>query len=159
MQHQSGPGCGRPTTAKLPGQQIRQVLERNLMFERLVDIARYLIGSIFKNCTMCRAVWHSREKFLSDPIVEVTGYMANFDLLELGIFLFDHKLCGTTLSIRASQFLDLYDGPVFEDRLTGTEECPAYCLNEKELRPCHAKCECAYVREVLNILANWNKDS
>ena len=129
------------------------------MFRRLVDIARYLIGSIFKKCTMCREIWRSRKIFLSDQNVEVRGYIANFDHLELGIFLFDHKLCGTTLSIRASRFLDLYDGPVFEERLTGTEECPAYCLNEKELRPCPAKCECAYVREALNILVNWNKDS
>ena len=80
---------------------------------------------------MCSAKWQTREVFLADPNLAVTGYMANFDRLELGIFLLDHMTCGTTLAIQASQFLDLYDGPVFTNRRTGTGTCPG-CLDFHE---------------------------
>ncbi len=108
----------------------------------------------FKSCTLCRAVWPSRDAFVDDPDLKPTGYMANFDRLEMGIFLFDHLSCRTTLALSADKFRDLYDGPVFSERKTGSEECPGYCLDKNELRPCPAECECAYVREVLNVIVS-----
>jgi hypothetical protein len=53
---------------------------------------------------------------------------------------------------------DLYDGPVFEQRKTGTEQCPEYCLRKEELASCPAKCECAYVREIIQLVAKWPKN-
>jgi hypothetical protein len=44
-----------------------------------------------------------------------------------------------------------------EERKTGTEECPGYCLHQDELQPCPARCECAYVREIIQIIRNWPK--
>jgi hypothetical protein len=123
------------------------------LWKKLLDLWR----KAFKTCTFCRYVWPSREAFIDDPELKVTGYMANFDRLELGIFLFDHLSCRTTLALRADQFQDLYDGPVFAERKTGTEECPGYCLDKHELRPCPAECECAYVREVLNVIVSRKK--
>ena len=85
------------------------------------------------------------------------GYQVNFDQLDLGFFLFNHLKCGTTLGISAGSFKDLYNGPVFSERLTGTEKCREYCLHEYQLDPCPATCECAYVREILQIVRKWPK--
>jgi hypothetical protein len=111
----------------------------------------------FKECSMCSTTWRNRDDFLTDRDVKVVGYMVNFKELELGVFLFNHELCGTTLAISASEFTDLYDGPVYSENLLGTEECPDYCLRKSEIRTCPAACECAYVRDVLNKVANWAK--
>jgi hypothetical protein len=108
----------------------------------------------FKRCTLCERLWPTQDAFVDDTDLRVTGYMANFDRLELGIFLFDHSPCKTTLSLPAERFRNLYDGPVYTVRKTGTEECPGYCLDKEEIRPCSAECECAYVREVLNVIVS-----
>ena len=114
---------------------------------------------IFKKCTCCGHTWTTREDFLSDPMIEIIGYQVRFDNLKLGFFLFLHNVpeCGTTLTIKAGEFSDLYDGPIYEEPLTNTGECPEYCLNKEDLRPCPAKCACAYVREVSQIIKNWTK--
>ncbi len=125
------------------------------MLSFLLKKVRNLLSANFKKCTMCTKIWCTRNEFLSDSNLIVKGYTANLDHLELGIFFFHHNLCETTLAIQASQFTDLYDGQVFDTRLTGNEECPGYCLDPNELRICSAKCESAYVREVLNIVRNW----
>jgi hypothetical protein len=54
-------------------------------------------------------------------------------------------------------FRHLYDGPVYAERATGTADCPEYCLYVAELGACLAKCECAYVREILQIVRQWPK--
>jgi hypothetical protein len=92
----------------------------------------------FKTCTMCRHPWPCRDDFIDDPSLKV----------------FDHLSCKTTLSLSADLFRDLYDGPVYTERKTGTDECPGYCLDKEELRPCPAECECAYVRDILNIIVS-----
>lgn len=111
----------------------------------------------FKACTLCGHAWEKRKDLLEDPGVRVVGYMSNFEELELGLFLFNHTGCGTTFGIHAKEFVDLYEGDVFEQRLTNSDACPAYCGNKEELMPCPAKCECAYVRDVLHRIANWEK--
>lgn len=110
----------------------------------------------FKICTICKAVWQTRDNFLDDPDVFIVGYQPHFNLLTEGLFLFNHS-CRGTLSIKAIEFKDLYKGPVFKERLTGSEECPGHCLHESELDPCPAKCECAFVREIVQIVKNWPK--
>ena len=113
----------------------------------------------FKICTSCGTPWSTRHDFLADPHVTLLGYSVHFKELELGLFLFNHSPCLTTLAIKASEFTDLYDGPIFTERATGTESCPGYCLHQSELRPCPAQCECAYVREVLDKATHWEKTS
>ena len=111
----------------------------------------------FKKCTLCAHRWQSRKDFLEDPSTDLIGYQVNFDELDLGFFLFNHLKCGTTLGIPAGKFRDLYNGPVFSERLTGTKECQEYCLQENKLGTCPAKCECAYVREILQTVKQWPK--
>ncbi len=106
-------------------------------------------GCEFKRCPCCGELWPSRADFLADPALEVVGYQADFRDLRLGLFLFNHDRCGTTLSAAAGEFADLYRGPVFAERKTGSDECPGYCLDRSILGGCSTECECAFVREVL----------
>lgn len=113
--------------------------------------------STFKQCGMCQKAWRNYHEFLSDPYVSLVGYQVSFEELEAGLLLFNHS-CNNTLAIVADAFTHLYDTPIFKERATGTDKCPGHCLKENELRPCPAKCECAYVREVLQIIKNWPKE-
>ena len=113
-------------------------------------------STTFKKCTACGFEWGSRDDFLRDANTELIGYQVNFEELTAGFFLFNHS-CKGTLSIQTGDFNDLYDGPIFTARATGSEECPSYCLHQEELRPCPAECECAYVREIIQVIKNWTK--
>ena len=95
---------------------------------------------------------------MRDPGIVLIGYQANTEELALGLFYFNHS-CKGTLAVNAGDFKDLYDGPVFRHRATGSEDCKGFCLKPDELGRCPAQCECAYVREILQIIKNWRKDS
>jgi hypothetical protein len=110
---------------------------------------------MFKQCTKCHLIWKDRNAFLSDPDIGMIGYQVNFEDLQLGFFLFNHLSCQTTLAISAARFIDLYDGPIYAQAKTGTEECEAHCLHKNDLEPCGVPCECAYVREIIQILKKW----
>lgn len=105
----------------------------------------------FKRCESCGKVWLTRDEFMADGEIVPIGYQANFVALDRGLFLFNHS-CHGTLSLEVHIFADLYDGPMFEERLIGSDSCAGYCLHRNVLRPCPEKCECAYVREILNRL-------
>lgn len=111
---------------------------------------------MFEQCDLCKLVWPTRGEFLADPDVVLVGYQVNFCDLLTGHFAFKHS-CGSSFAICAVEFPDLYDGPIFERRLTGSDECPGYCLREHDLRPCPAMCECAYVRDVVRVIKKWPK--
>ncbi len=114
---------------------------------------------IFKKCTCCDLPWFTRDEFLQDGNIELIGYQVNFGHLELGYFLFNHLTCESTIAIPAGLFKDLYDGPVFAEQLIGSDSCPDYCRHNEILEACEAQCECAYVREILQILRNWPKEA
>jgi hypothetical protein len=111
----------------------------------------------FKVCTDCGHVWVTRDAFLADPNVVLLGYQSHLDHVELGLLLFNHRLCGTTMSLYAETFTHLYDGPRYTVRKADTPKCPGYCLDKSELRPCPQRCECAYIREILAIIKAWPK--
>ena len=113
--------------------------------------------SVFKKCTCCNNPWLSRKEFLEDHNLDFVGYQVNFSNLELGYFLFNHLTCQSTIAIHAGLFSDLYDGPIFSERRTDTENCPGYCGDRNALDPCDQTCECAYVREIVQIVRNWPK--
>lgn len=109
----------------------------------------------FKKCSCCEGSWFSRDDFLDDGQIELVGYQANFCQLELGYLLFNHMSCQSTLAIHAGLFKDLYSGPIFDQRLTDTEVCQGFCKDSIALEPCEEKCECAYVREIMQIIRDW----
>jgi hypothetical protein len=110
----------------------------------------------FKSCSKCGHVWPDRADFLADAQCRLVGYQPRFVELHAGFFLFNH-ICGTTLALPAEEFIDLAPGPIFRTRLRGTAACARHCLNENDLAPCPAACECAYVRAVLDRVAHWPK--
>lgn len=111
---------------------------------------------MFKRCPKCHFEWQQRTDFLEEPGLQVIGYQVNFDALAAGIFLFNHD-CKGTLAIPAAEFLDLHHGPIFKERATDSPHCPGYCLHEDELDPCPVRCECVYVREILQVIKQWPK--
>ena len=109
----------------------------------------------FKTCPLCSKVWTSRENFLKDRDIELVGYQVDFEEVTLGLFLFNHNTCRTTLAIQARQLKDLYIGPIFKERMTGQKDCPGDGLRRSALEPCPAECECAWVRGLLQIIRAW----
>ncbi len=105
----------------------------------------------FKTCPNCGEEWKTRSDFINNPELEIIGYQVHFKNLEKGFFLFNHS-CKGTLTIPVDAFSDMYKGPIFTERLTGSDKCSGHCLHESNLKPCPAKCECAYVREVIQII-------
>jgi hypothetical protein len=113
---------------------------------------------MFKECSSCFNHWKTREDFLADPDVSLLGYQVHFEDLETGWFMFNHK-CGTTLAFTVATFSSLYDGPVFTEHIHESGNCPDYCRRSRDLSPCPLQCECAYVRELIQIIKNWPKKS
>jgi hypothetical protein len=105
---------------------------------------------------MCAHPWATRDDLLADPEVTLVGYQAFWEDLEMGLLMFNHT-CGTTLAVEVARFTDLYDGPTFSVRATGTKACPGLCLHRENLNRCPAQCECAYIRELLPKIRNWPK--
>lgn len=110
-----------------------------------------MANTVFKKCRVCNHEWVTRDDFLADGGVVLIGYQANFIVLEKGLFLFNHS-CHGTLSVGVHEFADLYGGPVYQEWKTGSDDCAGYCLHRSVLKVCPAKCECAYVREILQLL-------
>ena len=108
----------------------------------------------FKTCPACSKKWQTMEEFVSDPSLELNGYKADFKDLEYGMFFFTHKIepCHSTMTIMIEDFRKLYSGPIYKENKTLSEECPRYCMNEKNLTRCDAFCECAFVREIMEII-------
>lgn len=115
-------------------------------------------NTFFKECSVCDFKWPLRDEFLKDPNIEIIGYQVHFEELAEGLFLFNHS-CKGTLAIIANEFKDLYDGPIFSERATGSDDCPGHCLHQKDLDPCPVKCECAYVREIIQAIKHYKKES
>lgn len=111
----------------------------------------------FKKCPCCGYLWSTREVFLSDEKLKVNGYLAGLKRIEEGLFLFTHlsEDCGSTMAIKVETFKDLYNGPFYSERKTGSEECPGHCLHIYDLERCPVECECAYVRDVLHTIEHW----
>lgn len=114
------------------------------------------MAELFKGCPSCGKQWPRRDDFFADPGVTLIGYQVHWEELELGLLYFNHT-CGTTMAMEVANFADLYDGPVFTARATGTANCPGHCLRQENLKPCPTRCECAYVRSILQQIRAWPK--
>ena len=108
----------------------------------------------FKNCSTCGQMWFTREDLLYDPEVSLFGYQVHFLDRSLGLFYFNHQKdnCRTIFAVNVSEFLDLYNGPIYQENKMGDEDCPLYCLRRTDMRPCQLQCECAYVREIMQTI-------
>ena len=111
----------------------------------------------FKCCPLCGHSWSERAQLLADPRVDLIGFQAFTEEPAQGMLLFNHLDCGTTMALGVDRFADLYRGPVYSQRLTGSDVCPRHCFDEKDLRPCPNDCAGAWVRDVLQIVREWPK--
>lgn len=111
----------------------------------------------FKRCSVCSHLWRSREGFLSDPSVRFLGYQADLSQTELGLFVFLHDSCGTSMGIKADEFTDLYDGPVFSEPSSGSHEAAQYFLDENDLLPLVTDPAHSYVRDTIQTILGWEK--
>jgi hypothetical protein len=108
----------------------------------------------FKKCTKCQEIWATRDDILSSPDIRLIGYQANFDRPRDGLFLFNHisENCGNTIAVRVDKFVDMYDGPIYSESMTGLVECHSYCLEIYNLDKCRAKCRMEYIREIMLLI-------
>jgi hypothetical protein len=108
---------------------------------------------------MCSTKWETLENFLDDKSLEINAYQADFENLEMSIFFFTHKKdnCFSTLAIEAEKFISLYSGRKYAGRRTGEKECPKYCLDIDQLNRCDAFCECAFNREIIQMIKERHK--
>lgn len=108
----------------------------------------------FKKCPNCFEIWATQDEFISDSQIELNGYKTDFEKLEYGLFFFTHKKsgCGSTMALEVTNFKDLYSGTIYSERKTDTEVCPRYCFEKEQLDRCEALCECAFVREIIQII-------
>ena len=115
---------------------------------------------MFKECPNCKEQWETQEAFLKDSELKLIGYMVNFKELEKGVFCFNHitNNCGTTLTTTAEQFYNLYSGATYPENRAQLEGCPLLCLDEKRLERCDQYCECAFNREITEIIDNYPKE-
>jgi len=112
------------------------------------------MSEIFKTCPCCQKTWPTQAEFVADEQLQFNGYQADFEKLEYGMFFFTHMIddCCSTMVIEVNEFLNLFTGTRYQERKTGTEDCPGYCKNKEALDRCEALCECAFVREVCHII-------
>jgi hypothetical protein len=115
---------------------------------------------VFKECSMCRKTWKSREAFLNDDCLELEGYSADFEIQEKGLFYFTHRVrgCFSTMALEAKDFFDLYTGEKYPDSKMGGDECSRFCLDRENLDRCPALCEFAFVREIIQIIKERHGD-
>lgn len=107
--------------------------------------------SAFKTCTSCDKQWATRDDLLDDPDVVLAGFQpAGRDTME-GYVLFNHDKpdCRSTIALDSGSLLDMYDGPIHERILMGSEACVGHCYRIDDLETCDAPCRNAMIREVL----------
>lgn len=110
----------------------------------------------FKVCPKCSKNWSTLNDFLNDDALILNGYQANLKNLESGLLLFTHMVegCKTTMGLYVSGFSHLYNGVRYPENKALSAECPRFCIDEKRLDRCDVFCECAYAREIVNIVKN-----
>ncbi len=110
----------------------------------------------FKTCPCCKAVWPTRADFLADDALVLDGYGADFESLDQGLFYFTHHnpACNSTLALEVIDFMDLYQGIRYSESCKGQPICPRYCFAKDRLDRCDAACENAFVRELLQLIAD-----
>jgi hypothetical protein len=108
----------------------------------------------FKTCPLCGAQWPTIEDLVRDRAVSVDGYTAFFDDPGAGLIFITHRSpdCGTTMTIKAAQFMPLYSGPIHMVSHKGATDCRRLCLDRHSLEDCDAPCAMAWVRVVLRCL-------
>lgn len=118
-------------------------------------------AKVFKVCPSCATEWQTRLDFLSDQSLILNGYQVSLRSLEKGLLLFTHDkdICRSTMGIYVTEFLDIYTGEKYAENRALSPECPRYCIDEKRFDRCNVHCECAFVREIIQKVVEYNNQS
>jgi hypothetical protein len=112
----------------------------------------------FMVCQMCGDLWQSASAFLRDALVLFVGYQ-QASVNSVGVLLFSHLRCGTTLSLPADALAQFSRGPVLRDSCAPRGRWDDdYCLARKGNRVCPPQCPCAYVAEITRLIWGWSKE-
>lgn len=107
--------------------------------------------------------WDTFERFISDKDIYLSGYQAHATDPGKGLFLFAHDVrdCFSTLVIKVETFQEIIDRTQkLEPFLVSQENCPGYCENVTELRPCHnVNCKGNAIRQMMVDIINLKKAS
>jgi len=114
--------------------------------------------SAFKTCKFCNHPWPRRGDFLGDPAIDFIGYQSFVHEGVLGLFLFNHLPCGTTLALSAKLFADLHGGQIYKRR-DEFEEADPHCLSSASGRACPTECECGFVRRIVRYIEGGRRAS
>lgn len=113
----------------------------------------------FKTCPHCAHPWPTRRDFLDDPQVELVGYQSFIQDAVLGLFMFNHHSCGTTMTVRGARFEDLQQGPIYALRTASIpREANEACLASEADEGCPHECECGYVARVVQVLRGSSEE-
>ncbi len=65
----------------------------------------------------------------------ITEINTIFKKMDYGLLFFTPNIynCCYTMALEAMDFIDLYSRNIYPERKTLSEECPRYCINEKQL--------------------------
>lgn len=110
-------------------------------------------NSPFMTCSKCGYTWQTRDQFLDDPTIKIIGFQADIETPENSLYLFNHDLaddsCGSTIAIFVSHFLDMYDGPIYDEVIFGSETCSGHCARIDDMELCKNPCRNAVAREIM----------
>jgi hypothetical protein len=147
--------------------EIKNILadkSKRLLFRRNLGnlMSAPITSDYFKQCSYCNKTWISRDEFLGDSDIRLIGYQPHYKNMEEGLFLFNHLICNSTLSIVSQKFRDLYTGPLYassklEDEPLNYDDCPDFCLFKNKMKGCLQQCERAFVSEIIQVLTMWGK--
>jgi hypothetical protein len=112
-----------------------------------------LVLNLFKQCTLCAKNWVTREEFLADPHIRISGFQAGLQDVKEGFFLFSHSAlgCDTTLSLPVGLFLDMLENPapIPDGNISyGRGACEGHCKHPGSFETCQAACANAHCRLV-----------
>jgi hypothetical protein len=110
-------------------------------------------SDIFKSCPTCSENWATRDEMVADPQVSFAGYQAFVRDGVLGLFLFNHLSCGTTMALSAKQFEDLKKTGIYQQSAGHEKKAVSHCLTSQSDEPCPKQCECAFVQEVIDTIS------
>ena len=131
-------------------EKVMKVINKHMKKENV----EMLTNNTFKTCSFCGKKWKTREEFLSDNDVKLTGYQVNYIDIEKGLFLFNHT-CNTTLAIEVEEFMDLYTGVKYTEDKMNKDGCPGYCLDENNLQDCGNTCYYNQIRKLMLIVLDF----
>lgn len=124
----------------------------------------------FKTCPLCSTSWYTIDDFIRDSEIEVIGYQPHPEKTGAGLFIFGHRHCNSSISVQLEALSDLQVcltqdadsvyiiGPDMIQEENSTEVCYTNCLRKTDSSNGNKRCECAYVREVIQLIKHLPKN-